>query len=157
MKGSVTSACLLAVSVVLVGSSAFAQREGASTKASPTIKTLMLENDKKLGDMELMLNKLDAAEVVLEADIKNLEKALLGYVEGMDNALAAARDTAKKEVMAKEQKVFDDMAEAFETRLRRIDTLHTAIADKIQSAIIQLDKAWLNKRPKRKGMVITGL
>lgn len=148
MKRSATVSCLLAASMVLVGSSALAQEKVAGPKAGPPLKTMMLENEKKLNEMESLLNKLDTAEVVLEEDVKNLEKALLEYVDGMDKAMAAAQDTSKKEVMAKERKMFEDMTRAFEVRLRRIDTLHTAITDKILNATIKLDEAWLNKMIK---------
>jgi hypothetical protein len=148
MKGSATFSCLLAAGVVLVGASAFAQGEGAGPKASPPLKALMLENEKKLGDMELMLNKLDAAEEVLEEDIKGLEKALLAYLDGMDKANAVVREMAPKEAMAKERNVFADMATAFEAKLRRIDTLHTAIAEKVRNVAIKLDEAWLNNMIK---------
>src|SRR5207244_5476235 len=109
MKRSATFSCLLAAGVVLVGASAFAQGEGASPKASPPLKALMLENEKKLGEMELMLNKLDAAEAALEEDIKSLEKALLAYVDGMDKALAAERGSANEEIVAREGKLIEDM------------------------------------------------
>jgi predicted component of type VI protein secretion system len=150
MKGSVTFACLLAagVVVVLVGASAFAQGEGAGERASSPLKALMVENEKKLDEVESLLNQLDAAEVVLEKDVKSLEKALLEYVDGMDKALAAARDSAKKEIVAKEQKMIEDMTKAFEARLKRIDTLHTALAEKVLNATIKLDEAWLNKMIK---------
>jgi len=148
MKGSTTFACLLAAGVMLVGATAFAQGEKVSPKASPSLKALMLENQKKLGDMESILNKLDAAEEVLEEDIKSLEKALLTYLDGMDKAYAVVRERAPKEAMAKERKVFADMATACETKLRRIDTLHTALAEKVLNATIKLDEAWLKKMIK---------
>lgn len=148
MKGSVTFACLLAAGVILVGASAFAQGEGPSERASSPLKALMVENEKKLDEVESLLNQLDAAEAVLEKDIQSLEKAILGYINGMDKAYAAVRETTHKGSLAKERKAFEDMAAAFETRLKGIDARHTALADKILNATIELDTAWLNRMLK---------
>jgi hypothetical protein len=148
MKGSATFSCVLAGSLILAGTSVLAQRGEAGTIASPPLKALMLENEKKLGEVESLLNQLDTAEAVMEKDIQSLEKALLGYIYGMDKAYAAVRETAHKESMAKERKAFEDMAAAFETRLREINARHTALADKILNATIELDEAWLNKMIK---------
>ena len=144
MKGSVTLSCLLVVCMALVGSSALAQREGPRTKASPALKTLMLENEMRLSAMESILNKLDAAKVVLEEDVKSLEKTLLDYIEGTDKVMAA-RGTETKEALSRDLQTFDDMVKSFEAKLRRIDVLHTTIAEKVQNGVCKLDKAWLNK------------
>src|SRR5437588_10038968 len=114
MKGSATFACLLAAGVMLVGASAFAQGEKVSPKASPSLKALMLENQKKLGDMESILNKLDAAEEVMEEVIKNLENALVTYLDGMDKAYAEVREVAPQESIANERLLLPDIVLACE-------------------------------------------
>jgi len=134
--------------MVLMGASAFAQGEGAGPKASPPLKALLSENEKKLGEVEALLSQLDAAETVMEKDIRSLEKALLGYIDGMDKAYSVVRATFHKESMTKERKAFEDKVAGFETRLREIDKRHTALADKILNATIKLDEAWLNRMMK---------
>ncbi len=99
----------------------------------------------RLSDMESILNKLGAAEVVLEEDVKSLEKTLLGYIEGTDKAMAA-RGTETRTI--RDLQMFDDMAKSFEAKLRRIDVLHTTIAEKVQNGVCKLDKAWLDKMTK---------
>ncbi len=144
MNGWVRFSCVLPVSFFLIGSSAFAQRGGVTTNASPSLTMLMQENEKKLSEMESIMNKLDAAQVLMEEDMKSLEKAVGEYIEGMDRAFDA-RDTKTREAIAKDLKEFEDRAKAFEDKLRRIDLLHTTIAEKVQNATLRLDEAWLNK------------
>ena len=101
----------------------------------------------RLSAIESILNKLGAAEVVLEEDVKSLEKTLLGYIEGMDKAIAA-RGTETQEALSRDLQTFDDMAKSFEAKLRRIDVLHTTIAQRLQNGICRLDKTWLDRMTK---------
>jgi vacuolar-type H+-ATPase subunit I/STV1 len=148
MKRSTIFSCLLAASVVLGSSSADAQRKVGSPETSQTGGTIWLENSKRLDEVELLLKKIDAEQVLLEEDVKNLEKALLGYIEGIDKAYTAMRGAAQAAATVRELKMFEDKLKALEAQLRRIDAIHTAVADKVRSADIKLDEAWLNKMSK---------
>ena len=142
---------LLGVSVGLESVAAFAQEGTTKPGAAVNVRALLLENDKKLNDIELLLNRILAAPVVVEGDVKKLEEGLSGYLDGMNQALTAAQGSPKKEalvrraVVTNELKLCEDMARLHEARWRKLDQVHTAIMAKILKADIALDEAWLKK------------
>jgi hypothetical protein len=141
---------LLGMSLALESVAAFAQ-ERTKPEAAVNVRMLLLENDKRLNDIELLLNKILAAPVIMERDVNKLEEGLSGYVDGMNQALAAAQGSPKKEalvthaVVTNEPKLFEDVARLHEARWRRLDQVHTAVMAKILKVDIALDEAWLKK------------
>jgi len=111
------------------------------------ISALVLENGRKLNDIELLVNKILAAQVILEDDVKKLEEGLSGYLNGMSQALTAAREFRKNEVcwtptVINELNLFDDMARLHESIWRNLDRLHTAIMVKFLKADISFNETW---------------
>jgi hypothetical protein len=142
---------LLGVSVGFANAAAFAQGETATPGIPVNLGVLLLENDKKLNDIELLLNKILAAPVVVEEDVKKLEDRLSGYLDGMNHALTASQGSLKKEalvartVVMNELRLFEDRARVHEAKWRRLDQVHTAIMAKILKAEMALDEVWLKK------------
>jgi hypothetical protein len=143
---------LLGVSVGFASAAAFAQGEKAKPEVPVNLKTLVLKNDTKLNDIELLLNKILAAQVIVEEDVKKLEEGLSGYLDGMHQALIAPQGLSPKKealvvrtVVMNELKLFEDMVRLHEAKWRSLDQVHTAIMAKILKADIALDEAWLNK------------
>jgi hypothetical protein len=142
---------LLGVSVGFASAAAVAQEGTTKPGAAVNVRTLLLENDKRLNDLELLLNRILAAPVVMESDVKQLEEGLSAYLDGMNQALTAAQGSPKKEalvtraVVMNELKLFEDMARLHEAKWRSLDQVHTAIMAKILKADIALDEAWLKK------------
>jgi hypothetical protein len=130
---------------------AFAQEGTTKPGAAVNVRTLLLENDKRLNDIELLLNRILAAPVIVERDVKKLEEGLSGYLDGMNQALTATQGSSKKEalvtraVVTNELKLCEDMARLHEARWRKLDEVHTATMAKILKADIALDEAWLRK------------
>ena len=107
------------------------------------VRALVLENGKKLNDIELLLNKILAAQVIMDEDVKKLEEGLSGYLNGMNQALTAAQEFRKNDVLwtptlINELRRFDERARLHEAKWRNLDRLHTAIMDKILKADIPL-------------------
>ena len=142
---------LFGVSVGFASPAAFAQGEKAKPEIPVNLRALLLENDKRLNDIELLLNKALTAPVVVEGDVKKLGEVLSGYLDGMNQALTAAQGSLKREalvartVVMNELKLFEDMARLHEAKWRSLDQVHTAIMAKILKADIALDEAWLKK------------
>ena len=111
------------------------------------VSALVLENGKKLNDIELLLNKILAAQVIMNEDVENLEKALSGYLSGMNQALTAAQEFRKNEAIwtptrINELRLFDEMARLHEAIWKNLDRIHTAIMDTILKADIPLNETW---------------
>ena len=142
---------LLGVSVGFASAAAFAQEGTTKPGAAGNVRALLLENDTKLTNIEILLNKILAAPVVVEGDVKKLGEGLSGYLDGMNQALTAAQGSPKKEalvmraVVMNELKLCEDMARLHEAKWRSLDQVHTAIMAKILKADIALDEAWLKK------------
>ena len=105
------------------------------------VRALVLENGKKLNNIELLLNKILAAQVIMDEDVKKLEEGLSGYLNGMNQALTAAQKSRKNEALRtptriNELRLFDEMARLHEAKWRNLDRLHTAIMDKMLKADI---------------------
>ena len=111
------------------------------------VRALVLENGKKLNDIELLLNKVLAVQVIMDEDVKKLEEALSGYLNGMNQALTAAQEFRRNQALwtptrINELRLFDEMARLHEAIWRRLDRLHTAIMGKILKADIPLNETW---------------
>lgn len=142
---------LLGVSVGFASVAAFGQEGAMKPGNAVNVKALLLENDKRLNDIELLLNKILAAPVVSEGDVKKLEEGLSVYLDGVNHALIAAQGPPKKEalvtraVVMNELKLFEDMARLHDAKWQSLDQVHTAIMAKVLKADIALDEAWLKK------------
>jgi hypothetical protein len=142
---------LLGVSVGFTSPTAFPQEGTTKPGAAANVRTLLLESDRRLNDIELLLNRILAVPVIVEGDVKKLEEGLSGYLDGMNQALTAAQGSPKKEalvtrsVVTNELKLCEDMARLHEARWRKLDQVHTATMAKILKADIALDEAWLKK------------
>ena len=111
------------------------------------VKALVLENGKKLNNIELLLNKILAAQVIMDEDVKKLEEGLSGYLNGMNQALTAAQKSRKNEALRtptriNELRLFDEMAQLHEAIWRNLDRLHTAIMVKFLKADISFNETW---------------
>ena len=122
-------------------------KDNDETRITVNISALVLENGKKLTDIELLLNKIVAAQVILEDDVKKLEEGLSGYLNGMNQALTAAQEVRKNEAcgtrtVTNELTLFDEMAQLHEAIWRNLDRLHTAIMVKFLKTDISFNETW---------------
>ena len=122
-------------------------------RLSVNAKALVRDNGKKLNDIELLLNKVLAAQVMMDEDVKKLEEGLSAYLEGMNRALTAAHEFRKNEAwtpkLINELRLFDEMARLHEAKWRKLDTLYAAIMGKILKIDIPSNETWSQRTARR--------